>query len=93
LAPELPRQLQRLTPSGAWRPPLRFVSALAAGFLLGWCFQAGWKREGMAVFDMGLALLVGYHTQRRLVSPGVAFLILIALGMLARRANPFAFPW
>jgi len=93
MAAELPRQLQRVTPPRAWSPPLRLLSALAAGFLLGWCFQAGWRREGKAVFDMGLALLVGYHAHRRLVSPGVAFLLLVALGVLARWANLFSLPW
>jgi hypothetical protein len=51
------------------------------------------RREGLAVFDVGLALLVGYHASRRLVSPGVAFLFLVVLGVLARRADLLVLPW
>lgn len=90
---ELPREVLRVVPPRAWSRALRLVAMLVAGILLGWCLQAGWKRQGMALFDVGLALVVGYHAERRLVSPGVAFLLLVALGVLTRRAIPFALPW
>lgn len=86
--------LQRgVRPPRAWIGPLRASVALGAGVLLGWCLRSGWKGEASAVFHVGLALLLGYHARRRLLSPGIAFLVLIALGALARRVDLSAFTW
>ncbi len=90
---ELMTQQVRARPPRAWSGPLRSSVALAAGVVLGCCARAGWERDATAVFHVGLALLVGYHAQRRLLSPGIAFLALIALGALARRVDLFAFTW
>jgi hypothetical protein len=90
---DLVAQQARARPPRAWIGPLRAGVALGAGVILGWCARAGWERDATAVFHMGLALLVGYHARRRLLSPGIAFLVLIALGALARRVDLLAFTW
>ena len=84
---ELLRRRDAVLPPRAWIRPLRAVAGFVAGALAAWGTATAAGRGGAVLFDVGLAILVGYHACRRHVSPGLAFLVVVALGTVLRHLD------
>jgi hypothetical protein len=77
-------QRDAVLPPRAWIQPLRALVAFWGGALAAWGATTAAGRGGLELFAVGLALVLGYHADRRHVSPGIAFLILVVLGTVLR---------
>jgi mannose/fructose/N-acetylgalactosamine-specific phosphotransferase system component IID len=86
LGGDLARHVDRVRPSPALRRAARSAVGIAAGALYGFGLVRAWQAAPGAAFVMSGALVLGYTAAKRQLSPGIAFLVLVALVAVARRA-------
>ncbi|UCE01661.1 MAG: PTS system mannose/fructose/sorbose family transporter subunit IID [Candidatus Latescibacterota bacterium] len=78
------QERERVRPPRSWIVPLHRIVLIAAVALPVLAIVRA-RFAAASLLDMGLALGVGYYAARRQVSPGIAFLVLVALGVLMQR--------
>ena len=70
-----------------WARWLRLASAALAGGLAVWAGAGAWHAAPATAFPVGVALVLGYYAAKRHLSPGITFLILVALASVARHVH------
>jgi mannose/fructose/N-acetylgalactosamine-specific phosphotransferase system component IID len=93
LGHDLGRHIEAVRPSQAAGRAARSVVGTGAGALCGFGLVRAWQTAPSAAFLMSVALVVGYTAGKRQLSPGLVFLVLVAVIALLRRfASPVGLP-
>jgi mannose/fructose/N-acetylgalactosamine-specific phosphotransferase system component IID len=78
------QERERVRPPRSWIAPLHRIAVIAA-IALPVLAVVQARFAAASLLDVGLALGVGYYAARRQVSPGIAFLVLVAFGVVIQR--------